>query len=240
MIWRDAVLEALHRFSNRHNTRKVIRQQFIKEELNGIVQVTNSEGVTPSQTLSRVLQELRDENLLYFDSNGVYVLLDTPINLEAEDLTDDTLDFAIEQKKLQIGLIPTDDQPVLTRQRKGQNRIRYLTLQNYSHRCAICDITESQLLVASHIARWADDLQGRGDLSNVICFCRFHDVLFEYGYLSLTDDYQLLKKGSPTSQTIKAILNLSDHFRLPFTNYPGSHYLQQHRYRSSFEPVRQI
>jgi hypothetical protein len=235
MIWRDAVLEALHRFSTRHNTRKITRQQLIEEELDMIINTTNSEGATPSQTLSRVLQELRDENLLYFDSNGVYILLDTPINIEAEDLTDDTIDFVIQQKKLQIGIVPTDNQLAMTRQRKGQTRIRSLTLQNYGAQCALCDIAEVQLLVASHISRWADDLEGRGDLSNVICFCRFHDILFEYGYLSLTDDFQLLKKTNPPSQTINYLLNLSEKFRLPSNFFPSSYFLHKHRLRNAFD-----
>ena len=234
MIWRDAVIEALHRFSDRHYTRRITRQQLIDEELERIVRATDSEGVTPSQTLSRVLQELRNDNILYFASDGVYVLLDDPIRLEEEDLTVDTLDFAIQQKKLTIGNVPADDQLALTRQRRGQNRIRTLTLQNYGARCALCDIAEAQLLVASHISRWADDPEGRGDLTNVICFCRFHDVLFEYGYMSLTDDYKLLKKSNPPSQTIKYLLDMSERFRLPGDYCPSSQYLNKHRLRNAF------
>ncbi|MCG3208397.1 MAG: hypothetical protein FOGNACKC_02001 [Anaerolineae bacterium] len=234
MIWRDAVLEALHRFSIRHNTREVTRQELIDEELDQIVHDTNSHGATPSQTLSRILQELRTEDVLHFVSDGVYLLLDMPINIEEVDLSDKAIDLAIEQRKLQLGVVPAGDGQALTRQRRGQARIRELTLQNYNYQCALCDINNPQFLIASHISRWTDDIEGRGDLSNVICFCKFHDSLFELGYFALSDKYQILKKNNCESQLINLILNLTEQFRLPEKYLPASKYLHRHRERTGF------
>ena len=235
MIWRDAVIKALHRYSARHGTREITRQDLIDEEIDQIVKDTNSKGATPTQTLSRVLQELRAEDILHFVGDGVYLLLDTPINIEEVDLTDKAIDVAIEQKKLQIGVVTASDSLALTRQRRGQARIRELILQNYEYQCAFCDITFPQILIASHISRWADDLEGRGDLSNVTCMCKFHDALFEFGYFSLSDDYQILKKQNTTSQTINLLLDITDEFRLPRRYLPGSKYLRRHRIRTGFE-----
>ena len=81
MDWREAVIAALHRYSARHDTKVITRQGLIAEELSQIVNVTTSEGITPAQTLSRVLQELQDEKILYFSSRGTYVLLDRPPHL---------------------------------------------------------------------------------------------------------------------------------------------------------------
>jgi hypothetical protein len=75
MSWRDAVLAALHRFSDRHATRVIGRQEFLAEELERIIGDTGSQGQTPDQTVSRVLQELRDEGLLEFLNAGEYQLL---------------------------------------------------------------------------------------------------------------------------------------------------------------------
>jgi hypothetical protein len=235
MIWRDAVIKALHRYSVRHETREITRQELIVEEIDQIVKDTNSSGATPTQTLSRVLQELRTEDILHFVGDGVYLLLDTPINIEEVDLTDKAIDLAIEHKKLQLGIVPASDDLALTRQRRGQARIRELILRNYEYQCALCDLNVPQILIASHISRWADDLKGRGDLSNVICMCRFHDTLFEFGYFSLSDDYQILKKQNTPSQTISLLLDLTEEFRLPHKHLPASEYLQKHRTRTGFE-----
>jgi predicted restriction endonuclease len=207
----------------------------IDEEIDQIVKDTNSEGATPTQTLSRVLQELRAEDILHFVGDGVYLLLDTPINIEEVDLSDKAIDVAIEQKKLQLGVVPASDNLALTRQRKGQARIRELILQNYDCQCAFCDVVFPQILIASHISRWADDLNGRGDLSNVICLCRFHDTLFEFGYFSLSDNYQILKKQDISSQMISLLLDSTEEFRLPHRYLPASEYLQKHRTRTGFE-----
>jgi hypothetical protein len=42
----------------------ISRKHFIEQELPQIISSTGSEGLTPQQTLSRVLQELRDDGLV--------------------------------------------------------------------------------------------------------------------------------------------------------------------------------
>ena len=37
-------------------------------------------------------------------------------------------------------------------------------------------------LVGSHIVRWSDDEDLRGDLKNVLCLCTIHDIGFERVY----------------------------------------------------------
>jgi hypothetical protein len=235
MLWRDAVLEALRRLSNRRHTRLITRQELIDEELAHIVEATASQGATPGQTMSRVLQELQDEGLLYFTGVGEYLLLDTPVDVETEDLPGDAVDFAIKQGKLHLGYVPTDDVQTTARRRLGQTRVRHLTLQSYSLQCAFCDLRDDGLLVASHIARWADAPEARGILSNVICLCRIHDPLFENGYLSLSDAYQVLKRSKIESQMVGIILRATDRFRLPMSNPPAAEFLRSHRIRTGFE-----
>jgi len=46
-------------------------------------------------------------------------------------------------------------------------------------------------LVASHIARWADNSEKRGDTSNGLCLCPIHDKAFELGYFSLDDNFRI-------------------------------------------------
>jgi len=75
-----------HRYSITHSTHSFDRQSLIDEELDQIVQVTHSTGETPEYTLSRILQELRDEGIIEFISKGKYIILDTSINIEDEDI----------------------------------------------------------------------------------------------------------------------------------------------------------
>lgn len=234
MTWKDATLNALRRFSNRNSTRRINRQQLIDEELDQIVKDSKAVGVTPSQTLSRVLQELRNEGLLYFLGDGSYLLADTLISVEIEDLPIEAIDYAIKSNKLAIGILPANDEQVVARRRIGQDRIRILTLENYGYQCAFCDVNEPGMLIAGHISRWADDAEGRGNLSNTLCLCKFHDVLFENGYFSLSEDYKILKKGGIMSRTISLILDLTENFRHPAAYPPTNEFLSKHRVRTGF------
>lgn len=154
-----------------------------------------------------------------------------PVDIETKDMTDDEIDQAIKHRRLRIGIIKTDTSIALSRQRRGQQRIRELTLENYSSTCAFCDVSDPSLLVASHIMRWAEYPESRGILSNVICLCRFHDVLFEQGYLSLADDLTVLKTSAQLSQTVGILLNNTIHFRKPRAHPPEACFLYQHRLR---------
>ncbi len=234
MKWRDVVLSALHRFSMRHGTRSIDRQSFLLEERNAMIGEAASLGNTPDQTVSRVLQELRDEQLIEFFGNGKYLILDSPLQIETEDLPDEALDFAIKRGKLKIGDITAEDVVVLARHRKGQDRIRALTLENYHGCCALCDVRDQGFLRAAHIARWADNIEGRANLHNVITMCLIHDALFEQGYFTLADDNRVLIRTT-ASQTLSVILSQHTIYRPPIDFHPEPQFLRQHRERINFQ-----
>lgn len=234
MQWRDAVLSSLKSYSQRRATHIIQRQPFIAEEMDVIASVTESRGATPTQTLSRVLQDLRDEGILEFLDPGNYLLLDIRFSVEDEELTDQAIDHALRANRLQIGIVPTDNPQARVRQRKGQDRIRTLTVENYRSCCAMCDVVDLRLLIASHIVGWAEAPEDRGDLQNVICLCRMHDALFEAGYWSLDDSLGLLKKESVASKTIRLLLDGMTSFRLPLQYPPGQLFVRRHRERTGF------
>lgn len=120
--------------------------------------------------------------------------------------------------------------------RKGQNSLRKYILINYSSRCAMCEINDPQLLIASHIIPWSEDKSRRGILENVICLCVLHDSLFEKGIITIKEDYQIQfskeflgrTKYSVTYNTFKGIT--SETLRLPDTlPYPAKELLISHR-----------
>ena len=233
MNWRDAVFNSLKAYSRRHATRIIDRQLFISEEMSTISFATKSQGKTQTQTLSRILQELRDEKILEFLSSGSYLLLDDPINIETEELTDEAIDLALRANQLKMGDVLTGTQLTVVRQRKGQARLRILTITNYKHCCAVCDITDLKFLIASHIVGWAQAPEYRGNLSNVMCLCRIHDALFEAGYWSLDDSLCLLKKSS-NSKMVTMVIDAMTNFRSPQEFLPAETFIKRHRLLSGF------
>jgi hypothetical protein len=156
------------------------------------------------------------------------------INVEEKDLTDAEIDQAIRANRLQFGNIPTDTRPAVVRQRKGQDRLHKLTLENYGGHCAVCDVTDPRLLIASHVVAWSEAPEHRGDLSNVICLCRIHDALFEAGYWSLGDSLKLLKKEAVPSRTIRQLLDGMTSFRSPLNFPPAPRFIKRHRAKAGF------
>jgi putative restriction endonuclease len=75
------------------------------------------------------------------------------------------------------------------RARIGQEIFSRDVRKNYRSRCCFpdCTISDESLLVASHIARWADVPALRGDLGNGLCLCLMHDRAFEMGLFTLSE-----------------------------------------------------
>lgn len=78
--------------------------------------------------------------------------------------------------------------------RIGQNKFSDNVRSNYAYRCCFpdCNISENNLLVGAHIARWADVPELRGEVSNGLCLCLIHDRAFELGYFTLSKDYSVI------------------------------------------------
>lgn len=118
--------------------------------------------------------------------------------------------------------------------RQGQYKLRKALLQNYRSNCALCSINDPKLLITSHIKTWSTATANeRIDTTNAILLCKLHDGLFEYGYISLTDDYEVLYssdfdfKGQGISKDIT--------FTKPIRDYPSSVFLREHRIKHGYE-----
>ena len=236
MTWKRAVLLAVRRYCLRKKSRLFHRKELWQEEMWQIIADSHGGGATPKQTFSRVLQELRDEHILEFLQRGQYLLLDSPVDIASEDLSDKALRLAIGQCKLAIPDIAATDVLSLKRQRRGQEKIREMALEFYEHACAFCDVRDKDMLVAAHISRWADDVPNRANLHNVICMCRVHDPLFEYGYFAMDDRFNILRRPAK-STLISSVLANQTQFRLPRDFIPSSKFLANHRKRTGFSRV---
>ncbi len=78
--------------------------------------------------------------------------------------------------------------------RIGQKQFSDLVRRNFNNQCCFpgCDISDQKFLIGSHIARWADSPELRGDISNGLCFCLLHDKAFEIGLFTISEDLQII------------------------------------------------
>ena len=73
--WFCVTLEAIHKHTERHQSREFTRRVFYREELERIREKTGTRGKTPERTLDRTIQDLRDAGLVDFvDYKGTYRL----------------------------------------------------------------------------------------------------------------------------------------------------------------------
>ncbi len=71
-VWFNAVKAAIVRLCNQSKNDVFTRRQLVDSQLHTIISETNSSGKTPEQTLSRILQDLRDEGEIEFIARGTY------------------------------------------------------------------------------------------------------------------------------------------------------------------------
>jgi hypothetical protein len=81
--WHDAVIDGITRLTKEKKSYLFSRQEIISQQLDQITREAQSVGETPAQTLSRVLQELRDERLVEFsDNQGNYISFINSVKIE--------------------------------------------------------------------------------------------------------------------------------------------------------------
>ena len=122
----------------------------------------------------------------------------------------------------------------LVEQRVKQSFFRRAVLASYRGRCCISGVSDTRLLVASHIVPWRDDKANRLNPSNGLCLSAIHDKAFDSYLFSLTDDTRVVlsKRLRVTKDTF-----LKDVFwpiegrviELPERFGPQPGFLQRHR-----------
>jgi len=115
----------------------------------------------------------------------------------------------------------------LVKSRIYQDVLKDYVSENYTNCCALCEIDQPELLVASHIIPWSFDKNKRLDLDNCILLCNFHDKLFDKGFISLNEDLNLII----SKQLSKNVSHLLDNntFKIPQEDIPNLEYLKFHR-----------
>lgn len=81
---------------------------------------------------------------------------------------------------------------IVTEQRIKQHFFRRAVLSSYQGRCCMSGLSESRLLIASHIVPWSKDKANRLNPSNGLCLSAIHDKAFDKGLITLTDDLRVV------------------------------------------------
>jgi predicted restriction endonuclease len=176
MNWREATIQALTRMSLRHRRNVFTRSQVIQEELQQISNDVATAGRTPAQTLSRVLQELRDEGYLEFDGLGRYKLLSSSSQPVASDIpsqyqTPARAPATIHRVIRDVGIV---------------GELKRL----YGYRCQICEtrleLSSGFYCEAHHLKPLGTPHNGPDTKTNMLIVCPNHHVLLDYGALKIT------------------------------------------------------
>lgn len=139
-----------------------------------------NKGRPPSQkrTLFYVIQAGRLQC-----QNGAYLS-------EADtELLELILGFGLDTRGTPTVSIETGERLTTAMARIRQNAFSTAVKRNYCGRCCFpdCPVRDDRFLVGSHIARWTDVPELRGEIANGLCLCLMHDRAFEYGYFTIDD-----------------------------------------------------
>lgn len=170
-----------------------------------------TEGATPAQTLSRILQELRDESVLIFDGGGRYRLSTGLAGVDVETAV------ATEVQRLQNCRI-------------GQSSFRRRLEARWKATCPMTGITDRELLRASHVVPWnrCESAEERASVDNGLLLSALWDAAFDKGLVAFDDDGTAmfaarLKRGAEHA------LRQAERLALPFLTQPLQQRLDRHR-----------
>lgn len=114
---------------------------------------------------------------------------------------------SLEQGILDDTSLPETTRKAIVKARIGQGLFRRLVVQKYGC-CLITEVEEPALLVASHIKPWRDcweDSRECLDPENALLLSPTWDRLFDQGFISFTDEGEMLISENLTSETRKAL-----------------------------------
>lgn len=124
----------------------------------------------------------------------------------------------------------------LVQQRLKQSFFRRAVLNGYRNRCCISRVSDTRLLVASHIVPWKDDASIRLHPGNGLCLSAIHDKAFDGLLFSLTDDHRVVLSKQLKSTKDKFLQDVfwpteGTTIDLPERFVPEPGFLRHHRKR---------
>ena len=127
------------------------------------------------------------------------------------------------------------EKEVKIKQRVNQIFFRNSVLNSYQKACCITGISNTELLIASHIKPWrACDSVERTNPKNGLCLNALHDKAFDQGFITITDDYKIIVsneiKDICEGRAVENYFKIYNgkHIRLPEKFLPDKTFIQYH------------
>jgi len=169
-------------------------------------------------------QQLLQNNEIYFESFPNYKFVNIYFLPADSSLIGNTQTPISESiSEYQSGDYSVPDTYSRVKVRAKQSKWRKEILNNYGNLCYLptCDVNDPKLLTASHIKdyRFAENKQlpHRAHPQNGLCFCYLCHKLFDSGYFTLTDNYEIEISSNKqiTSKIVSNLLNNSVGQQIP-------------------------
>lgn len=126
-----------------------------------------------------------------------------------------------------ISTIKVTEKEILIKNRIGHSQLKKLLLTK-QETCQLCDIKREELLIASHIKPWSKSNNNeRLDIDNVLLLCPQHDILFDKGFISFSDEGNIIISSILNDDEFPS-LNLSRNLRIN-VNEKQKNILEYHR-----------
>jgi len=113
--------------------------------------------------------------------------------------------------------------------RVNQSLFRKMVLTNFNNQCCITGITETELIVASHILPWSKDKGNRLNPKNGLALNYLHDKAFDCGLLTVTEDLKI--KISSKFYKSQNVLSIKQNF----IDYDGKQLIEPQKFFPDFE-----
>ena len=126
------------------------------------------------------------------------------------------------------------DRYALATQRVKQSFFRRAVLSGYRGRCCMSGLSDSRLLVASHIVPWSYDKNTRLNPRNGLCLSPIHDKAFDRGLITLSDRFaivlspQLLRSKDAFVKEVLVPIH-GRQIELPERFLPSPEFVEHHR-----------
>jgi len=164
-----------------------------------------------------------------FHNNWTELLLESELLLEYYNEKETPQNNTFNRERKIFG----KERIIKVKQRVNQHLFRTMVLSNYSENCAICDLNNSKLLVASHIIPWSKNEKERLNPHNGMCLCSIHDKAFDVGLISIDKNLRLLlskeiKKLNKNSFNNFFVNYTKKDLNFPKKFYPYPEFLEYH------------
>ncbi len=140
------------------------------------------------------------------------------------------------QLVVDIDLPEGAEKEVFIKQRVNQDFFRSSVLASYGYACCLTGLSNSELLIASHIKPWSKSSDSeKTNPGNGLCLNALHDKAFDRGFITISEKYSVIVSDSIRDvyegEAVEKYFSCyhGSSIRLPDKFLPNQEFLEYHR-----------